>query len=206
MSGFFPEEEVKNQSADEPWKRSETDRMLDSYFGGAHPNRIAQELGRNPKAVKRRLEQFTYNERDRAERYEPFRRLSRKGKKWTENERVMLRSYQEKKIPLEFLAKVLQRDVAEVKGTKIGAAIETMSHRTIAPTIDLLWAYRYAYFGWKEPLISDEAYDVLVKEEIEFGGGEKAFAYIKSYQGWPNYVKTLALYLAEKHKRGKDES
>lgn len=198
MSGFFADEEVKNKAADEPWKKSETDKMLDLYFGGAHPRRIAQILGRNPKAIKRRLEQFTYNERDRAMRYEPRQRASRKGKKFTQNELIMWEEHRKRKIPPEVTAKIFARPVEELNGSKVAKRMKNNEVKTLVPAMDIVWALRYAHFGWKQPIISDEEYDALVQEECEFGGGTKAFEIIKAHQGWPIYIRALAQYIADK--------
>jgi hypothetical protein len=53
---------------------------------------------------------------------------------------------------------------------------------------------------YKKPVISDDAYNALVHEVVEYGGGEKAFNAIKLHKGWPDRIKSLALYLVEKHK------
>jgi hypothetical protein len=106
-----------------------------------------------------------------------------------------------KKVAVDQIAKLLQRDVKEISG---GASDEVGKARTfeeVAPRLDLIWAHRYIYFVYKTSLISDEAYDDMVKEEIEFGGGEKAFVTIKLRQGWPDCIKSLALYLVERMKK-----
>ena len=202
MSGFFKDEAVGNKAADEPWKRSETDKMLDSYFHGAHPVRIAQELGRNPKAVKRRLEQFTYNERGWVERYEPIRRLSRKGKKLSENEQVLIQAHIERDVPRQDTARLLARPLEELTGAVQAETVRVKSKtHSFAPTLDVIWALRYAFFAYDEAIVSDEAYDHLVHEEIEYGGGAKGFAAIKTSSHTPQRIKSLAMYLVEKEKK-----
>jgi hypothetical protein len=211
MSGFFKEEEIKNQAADAPWKKSERDYVLDSHLAGgdgSHPRTIAQKIGRNPKAVRRLIEQFTYNERDRVIRYEPFKRTSRKGKKLTQNEIAILKSHKEKGVAIEESAKLLCRGVEELSGKVKMEAAGVKKFATIAPTLDLIWAHRYIYFVWKTPVISDAAYNDLVKEEMEYGGGGTNFARIKLHQGWPDHIKSLALFLDQRRKwegKGKDE-
>ncbi len=201
MSGFLPEQQVKNKSADEPWKKSETDRMLDLYFNGGTPVHIAQQLGRNPKAIKRRIEQFRCNERDWATRYEPRQRISRRGKRITENETIILQAHSERKVPIADTARLLARSVQELTlEGKVGVA-EVKKLTCLAPTLDLIWAYRYIHFVYKEQVISDVAYDQLVQEEIEYGGGAPAFAKIKNHQGWPEHIKSLALYLFDRAKQ-----
>lgn len=72
------------------------------------------------------------------------------------------------------------------------------------PETDLIWAYRYAWFVWHKknayaPLITNEEYDALVTEVCAYGTGEQEYACLKQHNGWPDEIKTLALYLAKKH-------
>lgn len=194
--GLLPEEQVKNKEADQPWKRSETNKMLDLYFEGATPERIAQKLGRNPKAIKRRLEQFTYNERDRAVRYDPLRRVSRKGKRITENEQLVMKSHKERGVPFEATLKVIQRRASEFD-TKPGAA-KIRLQKVFAPTMDLILALRYAYYVYKKPLVTDVEYNDLVGEELEYGARHGLYSKHSDPKSCPPRIKTLALYLTEK--------
>ncbi len=191
LLNFLPDEEVKNKSIDVPWKKSETDKMLDLYFGGHHPNRIAQCLGRNPKAVKRRLEQFVYNEDGRAERYEQRQRHSRKGKRITENERLMIDAHRERKIPIEVTAGILAREISEIH-------FDGTSQDRVGPSsLDLVLAHRYIHFVYKTPVISNNTYDNLKAEEIEYGKGGKELR--GDPKDCPRYIKTLALFLVERY-------
>lgn len=205
-TGFFKEQEVKNPAGDAPWKKSERDYVLESFFAGSRgPREVAQKLGRNPKAIKRLLEQFTYNERDRVLQYEPFKRTSRQGKKFTSNEQAVLKAHREKGVPPEATARLLCRKVEEIAGRRgsMGAAEARAATACFAPTLDLIWALRYIYFVYKQSVVTDEVYDALVSEEIEYGGGELAIFKIKSHSGWPDHIKSLALYLVEKDKMEK---
>lgn len=201
MKGLFPESELRrNASADKPWLRGDTDKMLNLYFSGAHPNRIAQELNRNPKAVKRALEQFTYNERDRAVRYEPVQRYSRKGKRLTENENLMIASFLERKQPMEALAKVLQRDLSEIyKDPK--AHVERSKDLVIASGVDLCLAYRCLRDFFLYPIISPQTLKDMEQEEMEFGAGSVILAKKsgKTVDDIPLRVRTLAFYLRQRH-------
>lgn len=200
VSGLFSDDELRNGRAEEPWKKSETDKMLDLYLAGGHPKEIAYTLQRNPKAVKRRLEQFTYNERDRAVLYEPFKRVSRRGQRFTENEKLMIQEHNERKVAPEHTAKVLQRKVDEINPDGTRKAI-IKAGTTFAPTMDIVLALRYIYYIYDEmpSPVSDETYDRMVVEEIEFGGGEKILLqYAKGgIRSVPSRIKTLALYLCE---------
>src|SRR6266508_3281885 len=140
MKSLLPDVDLSNANADRPWRKSEIDRLLDLYFAGASPDRLAQILKRNPKAIRRMLEQFTYNERDRAVLYQPYRpRVSRKGKRWTENERLLVVAHHERKIPFGATVKVLARTVGEFKSVK-GEVGKIKEKNVFAPTLDLIMA------------------------------------------------------------------
>jgi hypothetical protein len=196
--GFFPPSQVKNEAADAPWRKSEMDRMLDLYFNGAHPDRIAHELKRNPKAVKRRLEQFTYNERSWAERYEPYNRVSRKGKRFTQNETLIIKAHQERDVPVAATARLLSRSLEELT-LEVPMELARCKAVHVAPTLDVIWAHRWLYFLRKTPIISDAAYDALVQEEVEYSGSA-AFERIKLFRNFgPGYIRDLALYMHGKY-------
>jgi len=202
--GFLPEDRIGNEEADAPWKRSETDKMLDLYFEGAHPKRIAQILHRNPKAIERRVEQFRCNERDRAVLYEPFSRISRKGKRVAENERLFVRAFKEHGISMKVLASVLQREVRELGIDRTDlAGLGDM--RKLGTGVDLVLAYRYLYYVHATSIMSDQAYDMLEKEEIEFGDGGKILETVGSdrAEDYPPHIRALGMYLAFKYAKRK---
>lgn len=199
MSGFFDDDELKNENADRPWMKSETDRMLDLYFDGSHPKEIAQKLKRNPKAVKRKLEQFTYNERERAVRYEPFRRVSRIGKRWTENERVMLKIYQSRNFPLDALARVLQRSDTEMAPHDekvIAQRAEMKIFLQPGIGVDMVLAHYAVKEFFKKPnyLIPEVQLKKMEEEEVEFGVGREKLLGDRPNPP-PHRVRQLALYL-----------
>jgi len=198
VSGLFQDNDLTNAEAEQPWKKSETDRMLDLYFVGSHPKEIAYKLQRNPKAVKRRVEQFVANERDRAVLYTPVARVSRKGHRWTENERLLLRSHVERKIPADVTARVLQRDIQEIAPKMPEDKIAVKECKILAPSMDLLLAARYSYLVYKKPVMADEEYDDLKAEEIEYGGAKHLVRHLVDPKDSPRRIKTLALYLVER--------
>jgi len=201
MSGFFSDDEVKNRHADDDWNQKDLDWFFDTYLAagpGATPNQMAQKLGRNPKALKRLKEQFTNNERDRVGQYVPGQRISRKGKKFTQNEITIWKAHVAKGVPAKETARLFCRDVQELSGKARDEVSAAKARTPFAPTLDMIWACRYIYFVWKKPILSDEAYDDLVKEEVDYGGGATAFMKIKNHRGWPKHIISLALYLAEK--------
>lgn len=199
-SGFFQEQDVKNQAADEPWKKSETDKMLDLYLSGIPPVNIAPKLGRNPKAVKRRLEQFTYNERGWVERYAPKQRISRKGKRLTQNELLIIKAHKERKVGREDTARLLQRPVQDFY-RDIPAQALYDDVRKIAVSLDLVLAYRYLYYCKGISMVPDYTYDQLEAEEKEFGAGEKMLEAVGSDnpEDYPPHIRALGMYLAFKY-------
>jgi hypothetical protein len=196
--GFFQEDLLKNEAADEPWRKTETDKMLDLYFAGSHPREIALKLQRNPKAINRRIEQFRNNERDRAVLYTPVCRTSRKGVRWTESERLILAAHAGK-VPAEATAKVLAREVTEIKPAERKTG-EIKALNVVAPSIDLIMALRYIFHCYpdQKPVVSDKDYDDLVKEEIEFGGASPFLKKLGDPKDSPSRIKTLALYLCQR--------
>jgi hypothetical protein len=207
---LFQDDLFRSENADKPWMKSDTDRMLDLYFNGADPDRIAYLLKRNPKAVARRLEQFTYNEDERAERYDMFKRDSRRGKRLTENEKVFIAAHVERKVPMEATARVLCRRVEEIRGESItssrnkvedskgNAKLEHNWLKQVAPTLDMLIAHHYLFWQAKQPVISNKEYDDLRAEEIEYGCGKAAVEAVSKFRqvlDYPPYIRYLAFYI-----------
>jgi len=217
MRNLLPDEVVNVREADQPWTRKLTDRLLDKHFAGTPPGRIAQDLDRTPKAVRRQLEMFTRDEQDRASKYEPLDREDRKGRRFTENDNLIILAYRKLGLPVSVAAKVLQRDTDELRTQsralykkldvqkEVVKAKSTVRSSTmqLAPQLDFIWALRYIYFVYKASHVSDEVYDAIVQEEIEYGGGESAFEQIKHHTGWPIYIRSLAGYLVDKKKASK---
>lgn len=205
MSGLLSDNDLKNASADAPWKRSETDKMLDAYFAGqSDPHHIAISLKRNPKAVSRRIEQFLYNERDRVFKYEPFRRISRKGARFTKNEKLLIDAHKERDIPPGFTARLLMRDLSELPDVKAGNDMADCELLRI-PSIDIFKAIRYAYHIHKTPLISNETFDRIKQEEFEFGSSHAAIEAMGDPRQCDPHIKTLALYLGDRWRMLKRE-
>lgn len=178
--------------------------MIDLYLSGksgASPGTIAAKIGRNPKAVRRRLEKYHSNEDDCILNYEPFRRSSRRGLRFTVNELNLLEAHRKHcpEVYPKHSARFLCRDVEELTGE---TRMEVVKAKQVpfAPTLDLIWAYRYIYFIYNKSLISDKAYDTMVHEECEYGGGAGKFLEIKGHQGWPSHIRSLAMYLVEREK------
>ena len=198
--GFFPDAQVMVRAAEEEWSDKDRDLVLEEFCAGrSSPRHLARRLGRTPKAIKRLIEGFVRNERNRVLRYHPVYRTSRQGKKWTKNELIILKAHAEEKIDPVYTARLLCRHADELDLTpKAEIAKIKREAEGIAPTLDLIWAHRYLYFVYHRPVITNRAYDDLVKEEIEYGKGAKAFSEIKHHEGWPDYIISLALYLLQR--------
>lgn len=204
--GLFSDKEIKNnEGAREPWKKSERDKALDEYFVGANPKQLGIKFKGAPKAFQNSiLNKLKYNYKKpgqedlpgRAERYEPFRRTSRQGKRFTPNEVDLIRAHQELKLDPEITAKILVRDVTEIDHSGKNKVNDA---RQLAPTLDLVLAYRYIYHVYKKKIVPNKTYDDLKEEEIEYGSGSKALA--KESRDCPTYIKPLAMYLLEKHEQ-----
>jgi len=188
----------------EAWSKKDRDKAFDQYFAGTDPKQIGRDFQGDPKAFLRILNRLRKNSKKegvdygRAELYQVYQRVSRKGKKLTSNEENFIRWHQEFKIDPAITANILCRDVSEIDGSPIKRKITANELRNI-PNLDIIWALRYAYFAWKnDPIVSDDVYDEMVEEEIEFAG-ERKFARMKLHVGWPEHIKSFAMYLADKH-------
>lgn len=207
MSNTLLPEDFRNASADLPWKKSETDRMLDEYFDGAAPAVIAARMQRNLKAVQRRLEQFSYNERDRSVLYAPFRRVSRKGKRLTPNELAFVKAHRQRQVPLDATARVLARAKSELEGLGSNQKQVLQSlPKQFVPTLDTIAALRYAYHVYgkgKAGVVSDKQYDDLVEEEREFGNAVQLESILMCPASKvPSRIRSLALYFQELKNEG----
>lgn len=203
--GLLPEDQIHNEGAGEVWKRSEVDKALDEYFAGAHPKELGIKYKKAPKAFRNSIlyklrENYKKKGKEdkpgRAERYEPFRRVSRKGMRFTPNEQDIIQRHRELKVDPKVTARILMRDVEEFSPDTEGQN-QVNGVKQIVPTLDLVLAYRYSYHVYDKKLISDKTYDDLKAEEIEFGTGSEELG--RRPKDCPHYIKTLALYLTEKY-------
>lgn len=213
MKPLIPKCRVENKRQEMPWKKKERDKALDLFFRGTHPSRIAIKLGRNPKAVERLIQEYRYNERDKALRYEPRRRVSRKGQRMTKNEWMFVKSHGKRNIPREVTARLLARAPGEIlvnelvdyrqnkEVTKIETQIKFNFLKAAAPTLDQLLAHKYLYWVAKCPVIPDKEYDSAKAEEIEFGCGAESLESASGFRkalDYPAHIRSLAFYLQYK--------
>jgi len=218
--GLLPADEIKNEGAGEVWKKSERDKALDRYFAGAHPKQIGIDFKGAPKAFMNSiLNKLKYNYKKkgkedqpgRAERYEPFRRASRKGQRLTPNEIDFIRAHQEIGLDQKITAKIICRDVLEIFPDH-ESDNRVNSLKEIVPSLEVVLAFRYVFHVYNKQIISDKKYDDLKFAEIEYGTGYAELK--KSPKDCPHYIKHLAMYLVEKYeaherdkmKTRKDES
>lgn len=189
----------------EPWMKSDTDKMLDLYFGGATPAHIAIQLNRNVNAITVRLGKFTYNVENKADTYEPLRRNSRRGKRITQNEQVVIKGHQMHNVSPAVTARVLQR---EVKEFHTAPGVEERTEVRIASKlpsvdgfmVDLVLAHQYLFYCAKAPVISESDFESLRAEEKEYGKGSQALSKPPSDKAtdYPPHVRSLAYYLQVK--------
>ena len=171
--------------------------MLDLYFSGTPPDRIAIELKRNPKAIKRRIEQFVSNERGRAVLYVPFKRMVRTSLRLTQNETLLIAAHVRNGVPSKATAHVLQRVVSEVNPDwKRKAEVKTA--KTFASSLDLFLACRYAKLKWQEDLVNPDTYAAMEEEEVEYGGAKSTLAHHQKPETMPERIQYLALYLSRR--------
>jgi len=203
--GLLPADQIKNPGAGEVWKKGERDKALDEYFAGAHPKQIGIKFKGAPKAFMNSiLNKLKYNYKKkgkedqpgRAERYEPVRRVSRKGKKLTPNEVDFLRAHQELGLDPKITCKIICRPVLELfPDLKSEKRVNDL--KEIVPSLEVVLAYRYVFHVYEKQIISDKKYDDLKFAEIEYGTGYAELK--KAPKDCPHYIKTLALYLVEKY-------
>lgn len=180
----------------EPWKKRETARLLDLFLADVHSSDIAKSLGRDVEEVKQRIRKFANDENGRATNYEPVGRASRKGKKLSKNESRLIMHYSEKKMSFEVLAKVLCRQLKEISPDHKGLT-EAAETKRICTTLELLFAYQYCFFCCHKPVVSDEVYDTMKAEEIEYGGNAEFFSKPgpMTVVEYPLHIRYLGMYL-----------
>lgn len=204
--GFFAEKRI-SVDRDKPWPPEEDDLLLDRYFGGMSPPRIAAKHNRTPKSINRRIEQIRNNEYGLAEKYQPKKRLSRKGMRMTQSELLFLNYFKKKGLSLKLLAKILQRPVREF-GVDREEREKVIDMKKVGVDVDLCMAYRCLYYCHNISIISDTAYDELEKETIEFAahGGLLRKPGSDRLEDYPPHIRSLAMYLAFKYAQRKKES
>jgi len=178
---------------EEPWTKSKTDNMLDLYLKDRSIEFIAVRLGRSSGQIGRKINKFLRNLDNRATNYEPSQRVSRKGLPMSVNECKLIGLHRIHNVPAKDTARVLARALSDIQpNPKSSLPLANMT-----PSMDILLAMRYIYHVYKTPVITDEDYDGMKKEEIEFGAGAKAFLDYPDPKQVPDRVKTLALYLSQ---------
>jgi hypothetical protein len=125
---------------------------------------------------------------------------SRKGTHFSDEERSIIRFHCAQGVPVEKKARLLGRDVADLRCNPL-APLKLM--KNYAPTADVIWAIRYAHEHYrpslKKPLCSRQELEDLIVEEERFGPvNPKALR--GSITPCPHRIKTLALYLCELRK------
>jgi hypothetical protein len=176
-----------------PWTRHEFGKLMDLYFRDASLFDVCGELERDAGEVKDKVKEFIQSDKLIDLLFQSTLRPSRKGKPLSQNERKLIQAHKDRGITPKATASLLLRDVEEIapdiKGKK-----QVRDVKQIVPSCELFLAYRYAYYAYDKPLITDDTYDTLKAEETEFGTLGK----LADPKDCPRYVKTLALYLMER--------
>lgn len=199
FKGLFDEAAIKHAENGSEWDRQADDKLLSLYFAGTPPDRIAVMMKRNPKAILRRLEMFKYNERNLADNYRAYRRPSRHGHRLTALDEEFITAHKDRGVDPQVTAGILARNVwSWYKDTK--SEVFNSRLKELAPTADLCLAHRYLYWCVKQPIISNEAYDTLKKEELEFGNAESVLLQPASDKNtdYPPHIRSLANYMQMK--------
>jgi len=181
------------------WKRSEVDRLLELHLAGATVPSIARALERDAMDVKKIVHRLARS-KDRIEAYEPFRRHSRIGKPFSENEVALLQAWKKLGVNPKAMAKFLGRKVKEL-GLDAEELTQMNNLRRIGTGVDICLAYRYLYYCQGITVIPDRLYDELEEEEKEFGAQGQLLNTPGSDnpEDYPPHIRGLAIYLAFKY-------
>lgn len=202
MKGFFKEEQIRNQEADQPWTPSTSDRAIELYLAGTAPQRLAHLMQRTRKSIARRFEQYTYNEDNITERYQPHQRISRQGKRFTQNEVVLLKAWKKPEyfVTPEARARFLCRNIKEL-GVDAEELTTINNMKTVGSGVDLVLAHRYLQHCKDIRLLTPQAMANLEAEEQEFGARGDLLKRPPSTRAgdYPEHIKRLAMYLVYKH-------
>lgn len=186
------------------WKFKTIDTLFDYYFSGFRLEDLCQKLGRDRKEVLAKLRQYLDNENERAMKYTPVRRrYFRKGKQLNRREVKAIKRLRTAGVASATIARILMRNIEEVDPMLYAsdrANIEKM--KSAAVGVDLILAYRHLYYCHGISVVSDKAYDELMQEEIEYGGGKgilDRFIGSDCPEHYPHHIRALALYLGFKY-------
>lgn len=200
----------------EEWDEKERCKAWYEYLEGANPDRIGREYKGAAKAFTNSvLNKLRYNYKKkgkedqpgRAEKWHPHFLPSRVGKRFTPNEEDVIANHRRLGVDPVHTARILGRKLKEIVPDKTkGEASKVKENKVLAPTLDLILALRYAFRVYEIRIVSDQAYDDMVKEEIEYGGGAKVLKIQQDARDCPGRIKTLALYLSQKLEDEKNEA
>jgi hypothetical protein len=188
------------KNADADWTREITDQLLDEFLAGVSVKSLAARFGRTEKAILRRLDRFMYNEFGVATRYHPVRRISRKGKPLTRNEITLIKKNCRSNVPPEITSKVLQRPISDFAVTYQDLKqVDAISY--LGCGVDVILAYRYLRWCYNKRIMSDVAYETLLREELEFGSGGEVLKEPPSSDpdDYPKHIRYLAKYFLYKY-------
>lgn len=179
------------------WTPKETDLFMDAVLDGKTPEEIAEEFRRTVPEIGAQFNAAFYPPIP----YHPYgRRKARTGMKMTAIELKIIKKHHDNGIPVAHTARMLQRKPGEIAPDYYGK-ITFNQMRCLAPVSDQLVAHHYLHHISKTPIISDQAYDEMKEEEIEFGGGGpflKEIAKARTVACYPPHIRSLAFYMLYK--------
>jgi len=179
------------------WTGKDTDRFLDMVLAGRTVTQVAYYFSREPEEIKAIYREIFY-----VTDYEPSSpRIARSGKPMLALETKLIAKWKSLKKPMAALARILQRDLDEL-GHDLKGEVQIGRMREVAPGTDLLLAHHYLIHQSKIRLVSDQAFESMKKEEIEFGGGADLLRMFETFTkvgDYPEHIRALAMYLLYKH-------
>lgn len=185
-----------------------TDRLLNMYFRGVDSRKITSKLDITREEAINCLFQVVTGSK-----YKPTeKRKDRSGTAFVSMDNDVISHGMKAKNKPAYIARVLARSVSEVKNhaktlkkekkknkgfLDLKEDVKEFKRFTIGE--DLLLAYRFLYYVYGTPIISDTDYDHLEKEELNFGSVSKDSPLNRpgsdNPDDYPKAVKALAIYL-----------
>jgi hypothetical protein len=181
------------------WNGSNTDELMDMALAGFSPEEIGNRFSISEKEVWSRFKEGFYNRR-----YRPSGpRTWRGGMKLGPLEKKLLKRYQRKGYDVSVVGQILQRKPWEIDPDFEGQK-KIIRMKELAPAVDLLMAIHYLFHQTKTAIVTDEAYDLKKKEEIEFGAdGNTLLEFLdrkpRHVTDYPPHIRALADYLHFKY-------
>lgn len=204
----------------EDWTPEMVDILLNGYFEGESLNLLRRKLERGVPAIKTKLIKLGKNYRGEGILSGGLRK-PRKGP-LNSRELKMVDRMTKHKMPITYQARMLARTTKELNrlkrprkgrmarqqqqalldfGPKESEPVRPYSEWDIGEELAL--AHRYLYYVRNTPVVSDEDYDTIEKEVLEFGGVPRNSLLRKpgsdNAKDYPEHIRALGMYLIFKY-------